>query len=59
MMGEPMMLSTPTGEVRNGLCGGGPATGLAASPVAQKQKHQPTATDMVGVHDGPVFSVSP
>lgn len=32
MMGLPMMLSTPTGEVRKGLCGGGPATGLAASP---------------------------
>jgi hypothetical protein len=33
MSGDPMRLSTPTGEVRKGLWGGGPATGLDASPV--------------------------
>lgn len=32
IMGDPIRLSTPTGDEKNGLWGGGPATGLDASP---------------------------
>lgn len=42
MSGLPSRLSTPTGDVRKGLCGGGPATGLEASPAQHRTQNART-----------------
>lgn len=65
IMGDPMMLSTPTGDVRKGLWGGGPATGLAASPagmyvVVTVHEHDMNNMQSIGTaHTGAVMIQAP